>query len=128
MPFAADPNQTFKIILPTDAGKTPPPAFVCRYLTMRQWRQAAKLYDATFDTTDKDPDSVCDKILAVLALIVAGRENLPNAALEDLLTVYEARELMDMAWAGQRPGFEDKKKLSSPSDTVTENPAPGAAG
>lgn len=128
MPLAADPNQTFKVILDSDAGKDNPPAFLCRYLTLRQWRQAAKLYDAFFAADTKQPDAMADKLMELIGLLVVGRENMPDSHLEDLLTVYEARELMSKAFGGQRPTAEDKKKLSLPSEPSTENPAAPAVG
>jgi len=128
MTLAADPKQTYKVVLDHDKDAFPPPAFVCRYLTLRQWRQTARLYDEFVAVRDKDPDNFADKLVELLGQIVVGSENVgaKELPIEETLTVYEAVELLQKAWAGQKPDFEDKKKLSLPSDTSGESPAPPA--
>jgi hypothetical protein len=125
MPLAADPQQTYRITLDSDSSpsSSETPVFVCRYLTLRQWRQTARLYDEFCAVKDRDPDKFADKLMAILDQIIVSTTIPGGKPIDECVTVYEAMELLHKAWTGQRPDFEDKKKLSLPSDTGGANPA-----
>lgn len=130
MPIICDPGQTFKVVLDGDKNKSPQPAFIIRTLTMRQWREAARLHDATFGGDNKDPDDVADRLLVALKPLLAGWENVPGCdakndldKLQDAMTIHEMFELLDKAWQGQKPTVNDLKNSGSPSGLATAGPA-----
>ena len=133
MPIICDPTQTFKVVLAADENKDPQPAFLCRTLTMRQWREAAKLHDAAYRADTKDPDVVADAVLAALRPLIVGWENVSDPdkkeipfafeKIEDVLIIDEAFELLSKAWKGQKPTVDEQKKSDSPSGTNTAGPA-----
>ena len=126
MPIATDPTKRIKIILEADLKKTPPPAFIYLPLTVRQFRIVGEMNDNLEGVNDLN--KMMDEMTDCLKIGLIGWENINNPAdnsqlefdvkcLEDILTMPEMQEII-----AQRTtyfSFEDKKKLSLPSDSDT---------
>lgn len=126
MPIAMDPQQTIKLVLERHFEKLAPPTFLYKPLTARQWRTVAGLNDRIGELDN--PNAMIDGMVECVRLGLVGWENMvemdtgdPVAfapdRLEDIVTMPDLQELI-----AQRTtyfNFEDKKKLSSPSDSET---------
>ena len=99
MPLSIDPNATFRIVLDSDQGKDPEPAFIYRYLTGKEWRKLARLTEEM-----AQPSGITeslDKIYEAVLIGFHGWENITkfgkefkDCTLEDLLSPAEAQEII----------------------------------
>ncbi len=133
MPVAVDPNQTIKIVLERDMEKLMPPAFLYKPLTSRQWRQVAGLNDIIEDMDGAG--QLMDQMAACVKIGLVGWEHMTDIEtgtpvefdpdkIEDVTLMPDLQEII-----AQRTtyfSFEDKKKLSSPSDSETATSASDA--
>lgn len=127
MPFAVDPNAVQKIVLDCDKDKDPQPAFFYRHLTYRKFVEL----DAMRTSIGKDDPSesyrkqfaalsdglvgwqfICDPVTGQVIPFDAGM-------IPDIVTLSEAQEILMKRMTGAIPSVEDKKKLPSPSESVT---------
>ena len=132
MPLATRPNETYDVVLCTDAhlpaGEQP--VFVFRYLSVVQWKEAAKLNDQ-YDAT-KEAGELFDLAFQVIRKVLCNWRNMKEAGgkvipydpkkLDTLLSLQETTELM-MRAVDQGPTVEDKKKLDLPLDSSTAKSA-----
>ena len=131
MPIALDPNATFKIVLESDEvkPKSERPRFVYHHLTARQWGQIVDVL-GNLETTENS--EVMNKVFDACRIGLAGWENIKDLsgkpiafrpkAMEDILTLAEATELLVMLSAAGLSG-DSKKKFVSPSDSGTARSA-----
>lgn len=129
MPLATRPNQTYEIVLSTDAGlpKEKQPVFIFRFLSIEEWEEIAKL-DTAFEVS-VDPVTMIDMAFQAIEKTLCGWRNMKKASgdeipydpkkLKSMVTLQEATELMQAAVA-QRPSLEDKKKFDLQSGSDTE--------
>ena len=137
MPLATHPNATYEFVLSTDSHlpKDKQPIFIFRYLSVLEWGEIAKLNDR-FEKA-KDAAEMMDLAAKVILKTLSGWRNMiaPSGKeipyepekLKSMVTLQEITELMAAA-VEQRPSFDDKKKLDSPSDSSTELSAKTAKG
>ena len=132
MPLALSPNETFEIVLASDAAEPEAsrPTFICRHLSGRDLRRIV----AVQDDLDNAPSGgeALDRVFDALRMVVCGWRNMVRhsadeggvcetipydpARLDELLTMGEAQELMARAIAGGRaPDGADLKNSASPS-------------
>jgi len=123
--LAADPDQTFDIVLGSDEHRPPDkrPTFAFRYLTRRQAKEARKLFNA-LDTME-DGDCALDAIVEILQRYLAEVRGVPMAyeGLDDLLSDTEIVELFVRMLAGDRAGPGATKNTDSESSTNSDTPA-----
>lgn len=131
MPFVVDPEAIQRIVLASDEGKSPEPVFLYRHLSFRKF---AELEALRASIGKEDLAVSIRKQFAALSDGLVGWENLTDpihgkpipfnpSAMPDLLTVAEAQEILIKRLTGAVPSIEDKKKLPSPSASVTESSA-----
>ena len=123
--LAADPHQTFDIVLGSDKHRPPDkrPTFAFHYLTRRQAKEARKLFNA-LDTME-DGDCALDAIVEILQRYLAEVRGVPMAyeGLDDLLSDTEIVELFVRMLAGDRAGPGATKNTDSESSTNSDTPA-----
>jgi len=149
MPMALEPDQTFEIVLESDAGKDPPrPAFRARYLSGRQWRRVSEMDERM--AAAAGGAAACDVLYDALRLCVAGWRNLINGSerpievagrqiapgahvpyspesLEDVLTIAEGQELLVRCVTGAAgPNEAERKNSPSPSPSAPDESATAA--
>lgn len=126
--LALDPNERFTVPL---GGAL----FEFRYLTLREFRAAGTLWDAN----DATPlDAALDGLLSALRVNmvgwsgVTGRDGIAvdydPAALDDVLTLSEAWELLGESRRQSRPTSAEKNASGSPSPTGSAASAGAPAG
>jgi hypothetical protein len=131
MPLACDPLATVRIVLDGDKEKTPTPVFLYRPLTYRQWVELQEM-EATIATAP--PKETIRRQQHWLQSGLVGWEHiddpntgtpLPFAAdrICDLVSMFEAQEILQFRLMSGIPSLADKKKLPSPSDSATEKSA-----
>lgn len=132
MPLRADPNATLRIVLAADADKDPQPCFIYRHLTYRQWAALDALRE---NMAAQDAQKTIAEQFQWLTEGLVGWENIRldgqplafNAdAICDVVTMFEAQEILLRRLSGAVPGLDDKKKLPSLSPSGTENSAADA--
>ena len=129
MPLILSPGRTYKHVLSgdRDSGQEKLPTFIFKYLSSREWIKVSEQNDR-FEAATGGPE-VMAVVYEVIREVLVGWENLVDPEdqkeitydpdkLEDILTMREATELMQVAIA-QAPMPEDKKKLKSPSGSGT---------
>lgn len=130
--IALDPNETFEVVLDSDAGKASPPTFVFRYRSARDWRAAFRLAEQNENESATDRfDRLC---ACVREALVGWRDVIDNrvgigaqavhieydpAQLDALLTVGELWELYQKSLRQARMSDDEKKVSGSPSPTPT---------
>jgi hypothetical protein len=111
MPAAIEPGQKYSVSLMIDQAKDPKPIFYFPYLTGRQQRKLLEVYEQIGSGQIANADDL-DRIFAELRKYLLGWDNLPisfdPAALEDLISITEAMELLNRLLL-QMPSFEEKK-------------------
>jgi hypothetical protein len=128
MPFVVDPFAIQRIVLSSDEGKSPQPAFLYRHLSFRKF---AELEALRASIGKEEFSESIRKQFAALADGLVGWENIHGPAGEpipfnpdampDLLTISEAQEILIKRLTGAVPSVDDKKKLPSPSPSDTES-------
>jgi hypothetical protein len=129
MPLAADPNATQRIVLAGDENKNPQPAFIYRVLTYRKW---AKLQAMMDNLKNESADAAIRSQFDALAEGLIGWEHIVDpetgqpaafdaARMPDIVTMFEAQEILMKRLQLALPSVEDKKKLPSPSASDTES-------
>ena len=112
MPIALEPGGTYKVVLETDKGKSPEPAFLFPYLTGRQQRNLVDL----FSQASPEPGKLVglqevDLIFDTCRKFLTGWVNIPIEfdpnKLEDVVTIQEATQLL-IALSVQSPEPEEK--------------------
>lgn len=133
MPIACDPKETFTIVLKSDQGKPADkqPRFIFRYLTGREWKECDRINEEA--GKQKTNTEGYDMVISGIALGLVGWENLTDregepipydpANLDLAITISEAWELLFSLLGTTRLQAEDKKKLDSALESVTEKPA-----
>lgn len=138
MPACLDPKRRFS--LPLRWGEeTSGGSLHFRPLTGRRWMEFLPLYLSRFKT--EDPNEALSRAFDALRSLVVGWDiegedgkaiPFDAAGLEDVLTAYEAQEILDRAVEGMRPTESDRKKSASPSpsgsDASKTTSGPSAAG
>jgi len=123
MPLAIDTNQTFKVVLTSDRDKPEgeQPAFIYRYSSGRQWREARMFHEKIMSAKeDADmPFDTIDGLYDQLRINLVGWENMGGreynpATIDDILTLPESFELLALKLS-QLPDDADKKKFALPS-------------
>ncbi|HET6442168.1 MAG TPA: hypothetical protein VFH53_07310 [Phycisphaerae bacterium] len=127
MPLPLSCSETFDVVLKSDAAKTPAPTFVFRYLSLREWREAAWLYDDERTEKMKAVD-LLDSIVKVLRVNLVGWRDLgvpfdPDG-LDAVITIGEAWQLLGLSRRQHEVSASEKNAFASPSPT---NTAPSAA-
>jgi hypothetical protein len=136
MPIKFSTKSTFDVVLTADKDlpAEEQAVFVCRCLSVAEWLDVAEL-DEKFAKLDNARERM-DAAEQIVKKGICGWRNLLDKeaqkeipfAIEELrsiLTLSEFIELMHCVVL-QRPGFDDKKKLGSPSDSNTEQSAQAA--
>lgn len=129
MPRCLDPEQMFDIVLDGDKGKSPEPTFVCRSLTLRQFRNCIVKLQGIREAADQN--AVISEALDVIEDVVVGWRNMidPRTGKEikftpgtagDLLDIEEAVELVQKITMSGRLSEDESKKSELPhsSDAV----------
>jgi len=138
MPIACDPNQRFNIVLKSDQTKPieQQARFIFRYLTGREWKKCDSVVDAAEQI--KTCEARFDTVLSGIKMGLVGWENLndrdgnaipynpDNPELDLAITISEAWEMLFELLGNTSLQTVDKKKLDSPSGSVTEKPAADA--
>ncbi|HET6442533.1 MAG TPA: hypothetical protein VFH53_09165 [Phycisphaerae bacterium] len=138
MPLALDPNQTFDVVLKSDEAKPEGqrPVFRCRFVSARQWRRLSGLEKEVERLRDEKagPEAILNALLSRLAEAVSGWSGMIDPetgaaipyepeALDRVLTMNEAWELLYRILGGARMGVDDKKKSGPPLPPSTEDSA-----
>ena len=134
MPIAIDPDARVRVVLSTDKGKAPEPAFFVRPLTLRQYRKVSET-DETVGQASNGSEAI-GRLLKAIEVGLVGWEHVSDKdgqpipfsmdALEDVVTIPEARELLHYCLISGRLATEDKKKSESESSSNTESSAKSA--
>ena len=124
MPLSCDPSATALYVLAGAAGKTPTPAFVCRFLTRRQISEHRRLLK---QAESAQGDAFWDLVWQAIAIGVVGWQNISEKpfgreALEDSLTEAELMELAARYPDAVTMAEHDRKNSSAPHSHT-----PGAA-
>lgn len=112
MPIFLEPNQKYPVILDADKDKTPSPTFYAKSQSMRGQQRVAECLDRLTD--DKvTAAELFDETVAVLGEVLVGWSNMGQefnpAAIRDVLTYNEARELLRKVMYNQHVQLEEKK-------------------
>lgn len=121
MPVCCDPRKRLPLVLDADKDASPTPTFVFRYLSGRRFMELADMQEAALAA-----NTTRDALAAIYNAIrvgLVGWHNVmdPDAAeptplaydparLEDVLSVSEAKELLDKLATSSRPSEDDQKK------------------
>jgi hypothetical protein len=129
MPLAADPNALQRIVLDSDKDKSPQPAFIYRYLTYRRWVEFQTMQEElnkadAMESIRRQFEAMADGLVCWEHIndpqtgqpLAFDRNKMP-----DIVTLYEAQEILMKRMKQSVPGVEDKKKLLSPSESDTES-------
>jgi hypothetical protein len=141
MPLATEPNQTFKVILEIDKGKSPAeqPYFEFKLLSLRDWNNLAKVEEELKNPAlleSMTGQEATDKILGMIkcGLVNWGNMKDPQTGsaiafdpkeLDALLTLQEVQELL-VKFRNQGLEVEDKKKSDSRSASNMDKAASDA--
>jgi len=112
MPRALEPGITFDVVLDSDKDKPEDsrPTFIFRSLSCREWAKCNGFYERL---DGKTCETVVDELLAAVSLGLTGWRNLgiqfDASRLGDIVTVQEARELLDKCVRGNVPDADEKK-------------------
>lgn len=137
MPITLD-LKTYDYVLESDREKPKDkqPAFICKVLSTKKWRELARINDNLDDIDGLDKQ--LGQMIDIIMIGVSDWRNMVNGQgpiefnqenLEDILTFGEVAELMQCV-VHNGITIDDKKKLEpqSPSDTgPSANPAPEQA-
>ena len=111
MPKLLDPDCTFDAILQDDKDKDSPPTFVFKALSVRRFNAIVDDYEGI----DKI-DSESGKMKVIVNALKAGLTDWKNMGrdfnaddLDDILTIGEAVELLEVMLAGQQISGDDAK-------------------
>lgn len=138
MPLALDTNERFSVVLESDLGKPEGerPTFTFRFLSIREWREVAKVGDDKAALDAMAPDDALDAILDAIRLNLVGWRHMKDrrgkpiefsyTELDTVLTLGEAWELYYSARRQNRLDPESKKNSESPSPTATAKSAASA--
>lgn len=111
MPKLLDPDCTFNAILRDDQKKDKPPTFVFKALSVRRFNQIVDNYEG-IDAIDSESGKMKVIVNALKAGLTdwqnMGREYSPDD-LDDILTISEAVELLEVMLAGQQISGDDAK-------------------
>ncbi len=124
MPLAIDPNETFRIVLESDKGKSPEPYFEYRFSPVHELRIAENFHKRVNKAkVDSDIGEDCYKeLFSLLTKRLEGWGNMGQdynpVELDKILNLNEAMELF-FAMLQQTPSIEDKKKLESALPSTT---------
>ena len=118
MPLAINPLKTIRVVLKSDKGCEPEPAFYYRFMTYRELMEVNAFQEnvqaADAKTLSKLIGETGKTLFDMLRHKLTGWENMgvgyDPAALEDVLTLTEAFELLALK-SQQMPTVDDKKKL-----------------
>lgn len=137
MPIALDPKAVFRVVLESDQGKDPRPAFLYRHLSASKIRQIEEVMRRL--RADKAGPDTWPKIESVILAGLAGWENIFDEsgnpilydpanpkAIFDICTDRELGELMVKIMAGRMLDADDRKK-SEPQPAVDTANSAGAA-
>jgi hypothetical protein len=124
MPIALD-GETVDVYLESDKDKPAEtrPAFVCRYMTMRQVLQYDKALKRA--SAEKDQESQNQLLNEALGIIIVSTKNM-TGELDDLLSAQEKWELAYTAPMAVQLSEADKKKLLLKSRSIGANAEPAA--
>ena len=132
MPLAIDPEARVPYVLESDRGKEKPPKFFLRPLTVRQFRVANSI-DERMNAAEDSVTVLMDGVRAGLV----GWENITNVsgqpipydpeALEDVLSMTEAVELMRAVQTAGKLDASEKKVSDSLPCSNTDNSADTAS-
>jgi hypothetical protein len=116
MPKSLDPNCQVRIVLDSDQGKSPEPAFIFLAPTMRKESQLGTLYDRAIAA--KDAKALFNVVNAELAETLVGWENMGNFEfgkheLGDIVSMAEALELARHLLSAGRLSSGEKKSSES---------------
>ena len=114
--LAMDKNQRFRVVLKSDEGREKPPTFVFRYLTAREFAQAAQLAEKISTASDnlEALQIEAEIINAGLVCVENAPEGFDRENLADFLTVGEMAELMEK-FQRQGIGAAELKNSESPA-------------
>ncbi len=137
MPRALDPDATFDVVLLSDRDKEDPPTFTFRYLSNRDWRRLAKVYDSLDELGEEGIDALLDELEGVLKMELVGWRNLTDRdgspipfKLDDLdrvVDVQESVELMRLSLEGAKLSVTEGNGSGSPSPSDSDESASDAA-
>lgn len=112
MPRALEPGVTFDVVLETDKDKPEAerPTFVFRSLSCREWAKANGFWERT---EGKDCEGIVGELISCVTIGLVDWRNMGQAfdaaKLIDLVTIQEARELLDKSVRGNVPSADEKK-------------------
>ena len=125
--LALDPSERFTV-------KIGAACFEFRFMTLREFRAAGRLWDANADTPF---DAALDDLMDTLRVNLVGWSGVTGrdgraipydpACLEDVVTLSEAWELLGASRAQSRTTSAEKNASGSPSPTASGASAAGAA-
>lgn len=121
MPLGFDPDETFPIVLDSDRQKTDPPAFLCRFLTAREWARTRRDYLAALEAGKADEEKGLDALYAICDRCISGVRGMAMTAGEAIRRLI-GRELWELSALILRQSdlTEDERKNSgSPSSSST---------
>ena len=125
MPLCLDPSKTYRIVLRSDEGKNPAPAFVCRYLTGREQMRMAEMLD---DAQPNESWFGCiARVFDAVRPGVVKLEGMDGKAVEDVIGLEEAFELGYRQLAHNRLNADDAGKSGLPSPSGSAGSASPAA-
>ena len=132
MPRPLDPSDTFDVVLASDVGRSPKPAFVFRAATGREWRRMA----VALDNRPADVGQGVDEVFEAIRVTLVGWKNIADrdgqavayepANIDEVISFAEAVELLRGALNEGRLNPEDKKKSASSDSSAVESSAPPA--
>jgi hypothetical protein len=115
MPRALDPNQTTEIILAADKDNPQPARFIYRALNCREWKEKHRKWATAYNLTG---EAQVDEILSTAKIGLVGWEieGIPfdHNKIEELVTPFEADEMIAIHLYGERLNAEDKKNSVLP--------------
>ena len=138
MPLALDPSETFPVVLPRDAAKTPTPTFRFHHLPRRERRRLQGFFDKDIEALRPDPAALerfVDDLWAFLDDVCVGWENMTRGNittlfqpdhLDFILTDNEIWALAVEVLKGTGLTEGDRKNLPSPSPSAGASSAPAA--
>jgi len=137
MPLAIDPAARFKIVLASDAEKKPPPTFVFRFASNREFKALAAVCDQVEELQSQGAAALLGKMEETLKLFMVGWENMVGSEggeipyepdeLDALLNPAELSELLFGVMEHVQVEAEERKKSPSQSRSSTGKSAKTAA-
>ena len=125
MPRSLDPDATVTIVLETDKGKENPPGFIFKALTLGEEEKLGEIYDDLKENRDKP---ISKSLQEYLEPYLQGWENMGpfvfgEKPLKDVVTGFEAFDLVEQLLSSSRLSYEEKKRLDSGRSSEEESSA-----